>query len=255
VKNDTLVFADRPGHTVNPDGSVTINNLLKSTVAAATNELIEDGIDWTLSVFKDNSGVIALDDDWASASRSRPTTIPAIEPYGGAATGAGGCIRDVLGTGLGAAHRQHRRLLRRPPTPRPTNRCRPAACTRAESCRRRRGRARLRQPHGHPHRQRRGLLRRSLRRQSTRLLRLHRPHPARSIQGKARPGDRIIALGGRTGRDGIHGATFSSAELEHTAADEFSHAVQIGNAIEEKRVLDAILRARDEDPPARSTTR
>src|SRR5687768_4811969 len=52
-------------------------------------------------------------------------------------------------------------------------------------------------------------------------------------------------MGGRTGRDGIHGATFSSAELTDTHADEFSHAVQIGNAITEKKMADVILRARD----------
>jgi phosphoribosylformylglycinamidine synthase len=69
--------------------------------------------------------------------------------------------------------------------------------------------------------------------------------PRTHVHGGAKAGDHIIALGGRTGRDGIHGATFSSAELESTHADEFSHAVQIGNAIEEKRTLDAILRARD----------
>lgn len=69
--------------------------------------------------------------------------------------------------------------------------------------------------------------------------------PRDRIEGDAAPGDLIVALGGRTGRDGIHGATFSSAELTDTHADEFSHAVQIGNPIEEKRVLDAILRARD----------
>jgi phosphoribosylformylglycinamidine (FGAM) synthase-like enzyme len=72
------------------------------------------------------------------------------------------------------------------------------------------------------------------------------PRQRRRPRLRRRPtGDRIIALGGRTGRDGIHGATFSSAELTDTHADEFSHAVQIGNAIEEKRALDAILRARD----------
>jgi len=64
--------------------------------------------------------------------------------------------------------------------------------------------------------------------------------------GEPRKGDRIIALGGRTGRDGIHGATFSSAELTDTHADEFSHAVQIGNAITEKKMLDVILQARDQ---------
>src|SRR5205085_9300968 len=61
----------------------------------------------------------------------------------------------------------------------------------------------------------------------------------------ARPGDEIVLMGGRTGRDGIHGATFSSAELTDTHADEFSHAVQIGNAITDKRVTDVVLQARD----------
>ncbi|NJL32402.1 MAG: phosphoribosylformylglycinamidine synthase, partial [Phycisphaerales bacterium] len=63
--------------------------------------------------------------------------------------------------------------------------------------------------------------------------------------GQTQPGDHIIALGGATGRDGIHGATFSSAELTDTHADEFSHAVQIGNAITQKKTLDVILQARD----------
>ena len=67
--------------------------------------------------------------------------------------------------------------------------------------------------------------------------------PRTRIKGRVNSGDLIVALGGRTGRDGIHGATFSSAELEHSAADEFSHAVQIGNAITEKQTLDAIMRA------------
>src|SRR5947208_6318927 len=69
--------------------------------------------------------------------------------------------------------------------------------------------------------------------------------PRDKIQKEANTGDWIVVLGGRTGRDGIHGATFSSAELTDTHADEFSHAVQIGNAITEKQVLDAMLQARD----------
>jgi phosphoribosylformylglycinamidine (FGAM) synthase-like enzyme len=82
----------------------------------------------------------------------------AIEPYGGAATGIGGCIRDTIGTGLAAkpiantdvfcvAFPEHRRLAQGRPAPP------------ADSQAGRRGRARLRQPHGHPHRQRRGLVR------------------------------------------------------------------------------------------------
>ena len=69
--------------------------------------------------------------------------------------------------------------------------------------------------------------------------------PRDKIDKQTRPGDAIVLLGGRTGRDGIHGATFSSAELTDTHADEFSHAVQIGNAITEKKVADVILQARD----------
>jgi phosphoribosylformylglycinamidine synthase len=52
-------------------------------------------------------------------------------------------------------------------------------------------------------------------------------------------------VGGRTGRDGIHGATFSSGELTHVHETQFSHAVQIGNAITEKKMLDVLLAARD----------
>ena len=69
--------------------------------------------------------------------------------------------------------------------------------------------------------------------------------PRDRIHGEPCAGDRIIVLGGRTGRDGIHGATFSSSELTDTHADEFSHAVQIGNPVTEKTLHDAILAARD----------
>ena len=76
------------------------DNLIKSTVFRATMELDKP---WTLSVFKDNAGVIALDDRWAICMKVETHNRPsAIEPYGGGATGIGGCICDVMGTGLGA---------------------------------------------------------------------------------------------------------------------------------------------------------
>ena len=62
---------------------------------------------------------------------------------------------------------------------------------------------------------------------------------------KTNPNDLIVAVGGRTGRDGIHGATFSSAELTHESESLSGGAVQIGNAITEKMVLDILLEARD----------
>jgi phosphoribosylformylglycinamidine (FGAM) synthase-like enzyme len=75
--------------------------------------------------------------------------------------------------------------------------------------------------------------------------------PANCAARKVKPGDIIVVAGGRTGRDGIHGATFSSAELHEDSVVVSSSAVQIGNAITEKRVLDALLEARDRGCTAR----
>src|SRR5262249_34265645 len=69
--------------------------------------------------------------------------------------------------------------------------------------------------------------------------------PVGKVEKASRPGDYIVALGGRTGRDGIHGATFSSIELTHESDELCGGAVQIGNAITQKMMLDVILEARD----------
>lgn len=263
----------RPGHTRNPDGSVTIHNLLKSTVAAATFELIAEGVDWALSVFKDNAGVIAFDDQWAINIKVETHNHPsAIEPYGGAATGVGGCIRDVIGTGLGAKPIANTDVfcVAFPDAWAEPGAKEPGSGAPKEPRSEVRG---LHQPRAplpagviHPRR----VLSRVVAGVRDYGNRMGIPTvsgavafdnryignplvfcgcvglmPRDKIFGKAREGDLIVAVGGRTGRDGIHGATFSSAELTDTHADEFSHAVQIGNAIEEKRALDAILRARD----------
>src|SRR5574344_2610602 len=77
-----------------------IDNLLKSTIAKATNEMKKD---WCLSVFKDNAGVIEFDETDAVAFKVETHNHPsALEPYGGSGTGIGGVIRDILGVGLGA---------------------------------------------------------------------------------------------------------------------------------------------------------
>ncbi len=241
--NDPIDWSGRPGHERLPDGTVLIRNLLKSTVAAATHRLIAEGVDWTLSVFADNSGVVAFDERHAVCVKVETHNHPsAIEPYGGAATGVGGCIRDVIGTGLGARPIANNDVF-----------CvaHPDTASVPEGCL-------------HP------------RRILTQVVAGVRDYgnrmgiptvsggvhfddryvgnplvycgcvgvmPRARVKGRVQRGDLIVAIGGRTGRDGIHGATFSSAELEHSAADEFSHAVQIGNAITEKQTLDAIMRA------------
>lgn len=239
----------RPGHEVNEDGSVTICNLLKSTIGAATRELTdpdaENRIDWALSVFVDNSGVIAFDEEWGVCFKCETHNHPsALEPYGGAATGIGGCIRDIIGTGLAARPIASTDVFC---VAHPEIASVPAGCL-------------------HP------------RRVLTQVVAGVRDYgnrmgiptvngtvwfddryignplvfcgcigliPRDMVRGQVKDGDHIIAIGGRTGRDGIHGATFSSAELTDTHADEFGHAVQIGNAITEKKVLDVILQARD----------
>jgi len=67
--------------------------------------------------------------------------------------------------------------------------------------------------------------------------------PKWAVEKKVKPGHLIVVIGNRTGRDGIHGATFSSASLEK---DIPTSVVQIGNPIIEKKVLDALMLARDE---------
>ncbi|MGA0172528.1 MAG: phosphoribosylformylglycinamidine synthase subunit PurS, partial [Phycisphaerales bacterium] len=241
-----LTKTGRPGHRVEPDGSVVVENLLKSTVAAATHELIADGLDWCLSVFVDNSGVVAFDDRHAVCFKVETHNHPsAIEPYGGAATGIGGCIRDVIGTGLGAKPIAATDVFCVAP---------PDLAAVPEGCL--------------PPRRVLGEVVAGVRDYGNRMgiptlsgaVWFDHRHvgnplvfcgvvglmPREFVKGAAKPGDRIVALGGRTGRDGIHGATFSSVELESTHADEFGHAVQIGHAIVEKTLLDAVLAARDE---------
>ena len=58
-------------------------------------------------------------------------------------------------------------------------------------------------------------------------------------------GNLIVMVGGRIGRDGIHGATFSSGQMTHEHETVFSHAVQIGNPITEKKMLDVLVQANE----------
>ena len=88
-----------------PTGRIHYANLLKETVFAATQAVRRSlgAGDWCVSVFRDNSGVVRFDGDHDICVKVETHNHPsAIEPYGGAATGLGGVIRDVLGTGLAA---------------------------------------------------------------------------------------------------------------------------------------------------------
>ncbi|HEY2911152.1 MAG TPA: AIR synthase-related protein, partial [Gemmataceae bacterium] len=224
-------------------------NLLKETVFAATQQIRAKlgADDWCISVFEDNAGIVAFDDDHHICFKVETHNHPsAIEPYGGANTGLGGVIRDVLGTGRAA----------RP------------VCNTDVFCFANPDYPPEGLPQGvlHPRRVMKGVVA-GVRDYGNRMgiptvngailfddRYLANPlvfcgtvgiMPKDAAFKRVHPGDLIVALGGRTGRDGIHGATFSSLELTHESETVSGGAVQIGNAITEKKVHDVILQARD----------
>ena len=69
--------------------------------------------------------------------------------------------------------------------------------------------------------------------------------PTGSHPRGARPGDRVVVIGGRTGRDGLRGATFSSMDIAADTHVVAGSSVQIGHPIHEKQVLEVVLAARD----------
>ena len=221
-----------------------IPNLLKSTIFKATQELNRP---WCVSVFVDNAGIIEFDDNYNVCFKVETHNHPsAIEPYGGASTGIGGVIRDVMGTGLGAKPVMNTDVFCFAPPDLPQEKV----------------------PRGvlHPKRLMKAVVG-GVRDYGNRMgiptangaiffdeRYLGNPLvycgdvgliPKDRCHKEVQPDDRIIAVGGRTGRDGIHGATFSSAELTEESETVSSGAVQIGNAITEKKMLDVLLQARD----------
>ena len=226
-------------------GKRRIDGILRSTIMEATTRLAKP---WCLSVFVDNAGVIAFDSEDGVCMKVETHNHPsAIEPYGGAGTGIGGVIRDVLGTGLGARPVASTDVFCFGPPDLPHERV-PRGCL-------------------HPRRRMKGVVA-GVRDYGNRMgiptvngAIVFDPRyvgnpvvfcgcvgllPRSRIRKEALAGDLVVAFGGRTGRDGIHGATFSSAELHAESEMLSSGAVQIGDAITEKKVLDVLLQARDE---------
>jgi len=230
-----------------------IDNLLRETIKRATLELARP---WCVSVFHDNAGVVEFlradeqgsgGQGWNLAFKVETHNHPsAIDPYGGAGTGVGGVIRDILGVGLGAKPIANTDAFFVGPPDLPLDEL-PKGCM-------------------HPRRILRGVVA-GVRDYGNRMgiptvnggLWVDRRYvgnplvycgtvglmPAAASTKRVEPGDVVVLVGGRTGRDGIHGATFSSAELHDQSLQVSSSAVQIGDPIQEKRVLDGLLRARE----------
>jgi len=225
----------------------TIHSIFKNYIRGTTEE-VGKRVDWLVSVFHDNAGVIRLDDQSNLVYKVETHNSPsALDPYGGAMTGIVGVNRDPFGTGIGAE------LLINV-----WGYCL-ASPFFAGSL-----------PEGllHPRRIRDGVHKgvidggnqsgipygRGWEFFDERYLGkplvycgtvgvmprvvCGRPSHIKVVE----PGDKVVMVGGRIGKDGIHGATFSSEELH---ADSPVQAVQIGDPITQKKMTDFLLEARD----------
>ena len=220
-----------------------IDGLLKTYIRAATEKINKP---WVRSAFVDNAGVVAFTDEWDIAFKVETHNHPsALEPFGGANTGVGGVVRDIIGVSA-----------------------RPIANTDV-LCFGPQDMDPARLPAGvlHPKRIAEGVTH-GIEDYGNKMgiptvngafcydegytanplvfcgclgIVPKGAHPR-----QANPGDLVVVIGGRTGRDGIGGATFSSMEMGVETAQIAGSSVQIGHPINEKQALEAILRARDE---------
>lgn len=229
----------------------TIDSLFNTYIRGATDvvrqALEERGERWLIKVFSDNAGVVKIDDQslfvWKVETHNSPS---AIDPYGGAITGIVGNNRDPLGTGVGGA-----RLLFN------TNvLCFGSPFYDGE----------LLTGQLHPKRIFEGVRKgiedggnksgiptvngaiifddryrgKPLVYCGTGGVMPARYTGRNSWEKVIDPGDRIIMAGGRVGKDGIHGATFSSTEIDEHSPQS---AVQIGSPITQKLLSDFMERA------------
>ena len=220
----------------------------KTFVQKSTKEISSE-VDWLVSVFKDNAGVIRFNDKCDIVYKVETHNSPsALDPYGGAMTGIVGVNRDPLGTGQGAE------LLINV-----WGYCFGSPFTDNSEV-----------PEGllHPRRLRDGVHKgvidggnqsgipygngweyfddRYIGKPLVYCGTVGKlPREINGVPGASKeikPGDLIVMGGGRIGKDGIHGATFSSEELHK---DSPVQAVQIGDPITQKKMGDFIMEARD----------
>ena len=201
---------------------------------------------WCVSVFSDNAGIIEFDETYNLVFKVETHNHPsAIEPYGGAGTGIGGVIRDSLGTGLGAKPILNTDvfcfgLLDTPYTKLPKGTLHPKRVFKGVVAGVRDYGNRMGIPTAN------GAILFDERYTANPLVFCGNVGliPRNRCDKSVEPGDLIVSIGGQTGRDGIHGATFSSAELDDTS-ESLGSVVQIGNPIMEKKIVDALIQARD----------
>lgn len=225
-----------------PEGNQQIDGLLHTYIQAATEEI---NAPWVRSAFVDNAGIVAFDDFDDIALKVETHNHPsAIEPFGGANTGIGGVVRDILG--VSARPIANTDVLCFGPTDLPFDRL----------------------PEGvlHPRRVENGVVA-GIEDYGNKMgiptvggaILYDAGYTANALvfcgcfgilpRGSHRRGaqaeDHVVVIGGRTGRDGLRGATFSSDVLAAETGSIAGSSVQIGHPIREKQVLEVVLRARD----------
>ncbi|MBN1501493.1 MAG: phosphoribosylformylglycinamidine synthase [Spirochaetes bacterium] len=233
--------------------------IFRSYIKAATDKICRDrGADnICLSVFKDNAGGIEFDENYIISDKVETHNSPsALDPFGGSITGIVGVNRDEMGFGMGAKPVANRYgfCFADPDDKKPVYRSKDRNSALLSPERIMEGviqgvnvggnQSGIPTPQG--------------------FIRFHERFKAKplvfvgtiglipkivngksSVKKSARPGDLIIMAGGRVGRDGIHGATFSSEALSGGSP---ATAVQIGDPITQKKMSDAIVKeARDLD--------
>ncbi|HRR40745.1 MAG TPA: phosphoribosylformylglycinamidine synthase subunit PurL [Syntrophales bacterium] len=231
---------------------VVIDSLFQTYIKRATQEIREKmgKDDWCLSVFVDNAGVIKFNDDYSLVFKVETHNSPsALDPYGGALTGIVGVNRDPFGTGKGAKLIFNTDVFCFAPPfydkPLPKRILHPRRIYEG---------VREGVEHGG---NKSGIptingcivfderfLGKPLVYCGTGGIMPARLHGRPTHTKEVRPGDLIVMTGGRIGKDGIHGATFSSEELHEGSPVT---AVQIGDPITQKKMTDFLLLARDRD--------
>jgi len=234
-----------------PDG------LYKTYIQAATNTIRREKgeHDICVSVFSDNSGAIIFDDTYLVTHKVETHNSPsALDPFGGALTGIVGVNRDTIGFGLGAKPciNVYGFCVGNPDTGVPLfrgkDRQNPVLSPRrildgvvlgvgvGGNC------SGIPTPQGFVYFDPRYSGKPLVFAGTVGIM--PREHEGRKLfEKQARAGDLIVVVGGRVGKDGIHGATFSSEALDPASPVT---AVQIGDPITQKKFSDVIVKeARD----------
>jgi phosphoribosylformylglycinamidine synthase len=243
------IFAAKIHHidTITGEDS-EINSLFKTHIMQPTLDM-QKQVDWLLSIFHDNSGVIEWTDEWSLCIKAETHNSPsALDPFGGAMTGIVGVNRDILGTGLGARPIANMDVFCFGPPDYagdlPGGLFHPSRVLRGVHAGIRAGGNESGIPtvNGAIVFDDRYIGKPLVYAGTVGIMPRYLPDGREGHDKTSSQGDIVYMLGGRVGSDGIHGATFSSLELTEESP---SSAVQIGDPITQKKMVDMVLEARD----------